>query len=420
MKNRKALPHKIKNTARKTAKLNDMAKMFKQAMAKQDYLTARKCCETVLSITPENPTIMSDYALTLMRTGDHQQAYALYLHMLDTCHKTPYSGNWMDGLTEVCGILGKTAEVRQYGYQSLVQADNHFSKGMKYIYPEKCPPVFNPDNNGQNIIAFSLYGDSPKYCETLIKNAEIRAELYPEWTCRVYHDNSVPVHVLTRLEDNDVQLINMSNETAIPATLWRFLVMDDPDVSRFLVRDADSLFSEKEAAAVAEWVVSPFWFHHMRDFYTHTELLLAGLWGGCTGVIPSVYNLILAFVKDHKGNARFTDQHFLRQALWPTLRESILNHDEIFHFHRPKKYPVSQPVRWKTDHFHVGSNASYSAIGGKARENYAGDITVEMQIHGHIATYIAHVQAGRWSLPLPFFLVDEYQQQAITIALFES
>lgn len=420
MKNRKVPLHKIKNTARQATKMNDMAMIFKQAMAKQDYLTARKCCEGVLAITPGNPTIMGDYALTLMRTGDYQKAYDLYHHMLKTHHKIAYTGNWIDGLTEVCGIMGKTAEVRQHGYESLVRADNHFSQGTKYVYTEKCPPVFYPENNGQNIISFSLYGSSPKYCETLIKNTEIREELYPEWTCRVYHDNSVPQHVLTRLQDNGVQLVNMSHEKVIPATLWRFLVMDDPNVSRFLVRDADSLFSEKESAAVAEWVTSPFWFHHMRDYYTHTELLLAGLWGGCTGVIPSVYNLILAFMKDYTGSARFTDQYFLRQALWPTVRESILNHDELFHFHRPKKYPSSQPTRWNTEHFHVGSNASFSAIGGEARKNYQGNITVEMQIHGHTATYTAPVHEGRWSLPLPFFLIDEYQQQAIGIKLSES
>lgn len=39
------------------------------------------------------------------------------------------------------------------------------------------------------------------------------------------------------------------------------------------------------------------------------------------------------FIAQHQGSERFTDQYFLKMALWPTVRESILTHDDIFLFH---------------------------------------------------------------------------------------
>lgn len=60
--------------------------------------------------------------------------------------------------------------------------------------------------------------------------------------------------------------------------------MDDPTIKRFLIRDADSIVSHREKAAVDAWLKSDKWFHLMRDNYSHTELILAGMWGGCTGI----------------------------------------------------------------------------------------------------------------------------------------
>jgi hypothetical protein len=197
--------------------------------------------------------------------------------------------------------------------------------------------------------------------------------------------------------------------------MWRFLVIDDPSVSRFLVRDADSLFSEKESAAVSEWTGSGYWFHHMRDYFTHTELLLAGLWGGCRGVFSGIRELMADFVLHHQGASRFTDQHFLREKLWPTIRDSILNHDEIFHFHGAVKYPQHPAIRWKTEYFHIGSNASLSTIGGAVQNDKIGTINIEFLHEETEFIYPAHVAHQRWMLAVPFFLIQQYQEGTLTI-----
>jgi ATP synthase protein I len=61
--------------------------------------------------------------------------------------------------------------------------------------------------------------------------------------------------------------------------MWRFLALDDPLAHRILFRDADSVISRREAGAVEQWIASGKRFHMMRDWGSHTALILAELWG---------------------------------------------------------------------------------------------------------------------------------------------
>lgn len=181
-------------------------------------------------------------------------------------------------------------------------------------------------------------------------NVRVAAELFPCWRCRVYLDDSVPAGVRARLQDAGAQVVAMSGQApdGVHPLMWRFLVADDPGVARFLVRDADSLLSEREQAAVDEWLRSDRWFDHMRDDFTHTEPNLARLWGGCRGVLPPLKPALQAWLARQTDPTRFADQIFLREVVWPTFRQSVLNHDERFDFHGARPFPAHPPIRWKT------------------------------------------------------------------------
>lgn len=390
-----------------------LAAQFRQAMAQLDYPLARQCCEKVLMMMPGNMSVLSDYALALMREGNYLKAYKTYLRIAASPQWTQASETWLDGLAEVCGWLGKTAELQRYGHRSLQAADDQFRQGQRWPLGEMKP--FNPGARDKNIIAFSLYGAQPRYCETLVENIRAAAGLYPHWTCRVYLDDSVPEHVWQRLQEAGAQLRDMSGEKEIFPTLWRFLVMDDPQVERFMVRDADSLVSEREAAAVAAWLASPFHFHHMRDYFTHTELLLAGMWGGVNGVFPQVELLIRQFIAGYQGSERFTDQYFLKAVLWPTVRMSILNHDELFDFHHAQPWPPHAPIRWNSDAFHVGSNVGYSRAAGASRLADGERQQVALTVGDRRYLYDVPVFKGEWSMIIPFFMVAEHQSGRLKI-----
>lgn len=405
------------SVAAKQTNIENLAAQYRQAMASGDLPAARQCCEKVLMMMPNNMTVLGDYALCLMRIGDYAKSYKIYQKIHQSPLRAQASDTWLDGLAEVCGWLNKTEELRFFGHQSLTLADEKFRQNTVYRYPYPEPKPFDAAHPEKNIISFSLYGNQPRYCETLIKNVEAARTLYPAWMCRIYLDNSVPEHVWQRLQQPNVQLVDMSKEKHIFPTLWRFLVIDDPQVERFIVRDADSLLSEREVAAVGEWLHSPYWFHHMRDYFTHTELLLAGMWGGCHGIFTNTEQLMRDFITGYQGTQRYTDQHFLKTVLWPTVRESIMNHDDLFGFHHARPFPQHAAIRWQTEAFHVGSNAGYSLMVGPTLYQDGELQPLELISNGQRYRYYAPALKGEWSMAIPFFLADEYKQGLLRLEL---
>jgi len=66
--------------------------------------------------------------------------------------------------------------------------------------------------------------------------------------------------------------------------LWRFTVADDPEVDAFVVRDADSRLTSRDAAVVADWLrrrpETAAAFHCVRDHPAHADSFVnGGLWG---------------------------------------------------------------------------------------------------------------------------------------------
>lgn len=400
--------------------LHSLAEMYRQSMAEGDYVRASRCCEKALAVLPKNMSVQSDYALSLMRQGKYEQAYKVYRKIYQSPQRHEASETWLDGFAELCGHMGKTQEMRRYGLESLTLSDQRFGQGKCWPLPSTPPRPFNATQREKNIISFSLYGDHPRYCETLIKNIEVAKSLFPGWCCRVYLDNSVPQHVWQRLQAAGAQRVDMSHEKGIYPTLWRFLVMDDPTVERFLVRDADSLLSEREQVCVEAWLRSPLYFHHMRDYFTHTELLLAGMWAGCGGIFRNVEGMMREFVAQYQGSARFTDQYFLKAALWSTVRQSLLSHDDIFGFHHAERWPSHPPVRWKAEHFHVGSNAGFTIMAGPSPKQDGEKQAVLLQMDGNAWRYTAPVRQGQWKLPVPFFLAEGFRLGEVKVEIVDT
>lgn len=396
-------------------KVLDLATRFRAALAAHDYALGGHLAEQVLKLSPGNMLVLSDYAFCLLRQDRYEEAYAVYMRIWQSppALQQHAGSTWLDGLVETCGLLGRHDEVRSYGLQSLTRSDAQYGRASGRPLPA-APAPFDATQSTRNVIAYSLFGANPRYCETMVKNAQVVPDLFPGWTCRVYLDDSVPLHVAARLRAVGVEVVDIHHTQYrdIHPLMWRFLVVDDPTVQRFLIRDADSLLSEREQAAVEEWQNSPYWFHHMRDYCSHTELLLAGMWGGCAGAFDGIAGLIRAFMARPSDSGRFADQHFLREYLWPTVRQSLMQHDDLFGFHGARPFPVHPPIRWHSPHFHVGSNAGYVSIGAPALSSADGEVQRWALVTQHgerIADYGSVVSDGAWQSILPFFLVDEIQ-----------
>ncbi|SDH82375.1 tetratricopeptide repeat protein [Pseudomonas panipatensis] len=257
-----------------------------------------------------------------------------------------------DGLSHAHCALRQWDQVRRYGLHALNLRDRQFSVEPPIAHDlPPLPPPPSAATRERNVIAFSLFGGSPKYCETAVLNVLEQPRLYPHWVCRFYIDDSVPEVIVRRLLDNGGQVVRVDPAVRQwPGPMWRFLALDDGQAQRILFRDADSVISAREVEAVQQWLDSDKHFHAMRDNGTHTELLLAGLWGAVGGALPALGELMRRFFQAPLASRHFADQYFLRQYVWPYARRSLLQHDSMFGFLDAGGFPGG-PM---PDDFHVG------------------------------------------------------------------
>ena len=54
-----------------------------------------------------------------------------------------------------------------------------------------------------NVIAFSLWGDSPRYTLGALQNASLAKIVYPDWVCRFYIGKSVPYPFIHQLRTHE-------------------------------------------------------------------------------------------------------------------------------------------------------------------------------------------------------------------------
>ena len=48
------------------------------------------------------------------------------------------------------------------------------------------------------VISYSLWGDKPTYTVGAVKNADLAATLFPDWTCVFYCFSSVPKEIIQK------------------------------------------------------------------------------------------------------------------------------------------------------------------------------------------------------------------------------
>jgi hypothetical protein len=188
----------------------------------------------------------------------------------------------------------------------------------------------------KKVISFSLWGDNPKYTIGAIENAEQSKTIYPDWICRFYCGKSVPLDIIEKLKSyNNVEVIEMDEDGDWNGMFWRFYACEDADV--MISRDTDSRLSVREKLAVDEWLESDKDFHIMRDHPYHNALILGGMWGARNGVLKNIISIINQY---NKGNFWQVDQNFLREKIYPIIKDNSFIHDEFMKFENwSKSFP---------------------------------------------------------------------------------
>ena len=305
-----------------------------------DFEAALQIMKVVLAKVPEDLQALVNVGVCLNRLQRQGEAVVYLEKSLEQIRPDTAADvveNLYDALAHACYKIERHDEAIGFGRRSLEYKDRQVAPKKPLRLPRL--KAFDKDKPNQNVIAFSLWGDAQRYCLGAIENARVAPLLFPEWRCRFYCDSSVPEWVVGQLLAYGADIVMAAEPRRLHEGLfWRFQVANDAAVDRFLVRDVDSVFSLRERMAVNEWLDSGKAFHLMRDFYTHTDLILAGMWGGVAGILPDIATLAEPYISA-SDKTRNCDQAFLRREIWPLIKPWVLIHDDYFGCFEARPFP---------------------------------------------------------------------------------
>jgi hypothetical protein len=307
------------------------------------FRPAQDIARAALPRFPNDLDLLLNAGVIDLRLDDHDAARQLFERYLGLGGTEETA---LDGLATACHGLGDDAAARRWGEQAIVAKTERAERTF--------PPIAlgAPRGEGADVIAFSLWGAEPRYLRGALLNVVRARSFYPGFVCRFMVDPSVPVDLLRALEGEGAELAHDPTAPDLRRRLTRrFTVADDPAVRRYLVRDADSVVNARDAAAVGEWMADGRPFHVMRDWWTHTDPILAGMWGGIGGVLPPLAPLIADYRPDHAETGH-VDQWFLRDCVWPSIRAVSMVHDRCYRLDGSRPFPTPDPP----DEDHVGQN----------------------------------------------------------------
>lgn len=334
-------------------RLNELNRKFQAAYAAGQMQQAQTYALQAHCLNPNAIAPLSDAATCAVLLENWPQAIELAQRAL---RLNPDHINALDSLAHAYGALRDWPKCGEAGRRALRLRDQRYS-------PQVLPPLPDLPHTGDvAVLAFSLYGNQPAYIEPAVLNAQLQPEIYPGWQAWFYVDGSVPETARRRLREAGARVIEVDEEAAgFPGTMWRFLALDDPSVGYVVFRDADSVISPREASTVAQWIGSGRYFHTIRDAGSHTELVLAGLWGAAGGSIPDVRGKIRAYLSQGQADKRFADQYFLREHLWGYIKQSLFATDRLFGFMDGQPFPEEAGL-FDYDSHHVGCNEARSVV----------------------------------------------------------
>jgi len=201
----------------------------------------------------------------------------------------------------------------------------------------------------------SLYGKDRRYTWGVLRNAQLLPVYLPDWSLRVYvaadsepPELAVSPRVINKLQNLGASIAHVSTENSMEPRNWRILVANEQNVDYFLVRNADTRLSEREAVAVKEWLSvaeknksqSTAIIHCIRDHPKHADqAIVNGLWGGQPRALYRLLKqnitqmVMMHTVSSNLSSVNSTNhdviQTILNRALWPVVYKFSFCHDSV-------------------------------------------------------------------------------------------
>jgi hypothetical protein len=196
------------------------------------------------------------------------------------------------------------------------------------------------------LISYTLYGDNPRYTQPLILNVKLSNQFYKEWQIRVYHDDTVPIEIVSILRENSVSLINIKDTiySNFAPKFWRFLPVFENNYDIIIFRDSDSILTQRESNYVNDWVDSSFDFHIIRDHNLHISPILAGMFGIKKNYFSLFEQQLLSYKKLTHSTKYNADQLFLGNYVYNKIIKNCLIHTSYFAFYGEKFVRIDKVI----------------------------------------------------------------------------
>jgi tetratricopeptide (TPR) repeat protein len=298
--------------------------LFDAFFQKRDWLPALALAEDLVRRQPDIARLQKALIATLSNMKRYDETIVQATRYIER-HGTDLT--MLDALKVAYFYTGKIDDAVRHGQRALTLRDAEACRNP--------PPVVVTESNGppsgDNVISFSLWGAAPFYAYGAMINLVLARTVYPGWHCRFYVAADVPEPCVAFLRGNGADVRNIEDEYPGVGLFQRFLVMNDPTVGRFLVRDCDARLSAPEADLVQQWIDSTCPFHVVRDHVLHNELMIGCMWAGRTDCGIDIVELMRRYFT-HGPTAKYGhDQRMLGLMLWPLIRNRSLVHDKYYH-----------------------------------------------------------------------------------------
>lgn len=308
----------------------------------RNWLPAVALAEDLVRRAPDEPRFQRHLITTLSNMKRYDEALARALPFIE---KRPDDLTILDVVKVAYFFTGKTDEAIRYGQRALDIRDAEACRN-----PPPMAVNAPTGRKGRKVISFSLWGSAPFYAYGAMVNAVLARTIYPGWESLFYVDGAVPKACVDFLIVSGAEVRRIEDEYPGVGLFQRFLVMNDPTVELFLVRDCDARLSVEEAALVGEWLRSGYPFHAVRDHVLHNELMIGCLWGGRADCGIDIVELMRRYFV-HGPTAKYGhDQRMLGLMLWPLIRSRVLVHDKYYRLPGVHTLPLTDPK----SHFGAG------------------------------------------------------------------
>jgi hypothetical protein len=209
----------------------------------------------------------------------------------------------------------------------------------------------------KTVFSFSFYGDVKRYMYGLSENCKKINSLYPDHWIYVYVGNDFDHSILEKIQyTQNLKIIN-TNVSGHINRLYRFFAIDDEDVDVMFSRDCDSDINERDQYSIDMFLKSDKLFQIIRDHPEHNIEMLAGMWGAKKGIDFKIKDKFLCNKHAYSG-LPFDDQTFLRNEVYPYIKNNALVFDEFnnyrFSHETALKIPIELPLTDEGTRNHIG------------------------------------------------------------------